>query len=94
MGSGRHAFGTPPSQIRHGRDEDTGTGASIAFVLGSSLPRWGALDRPPRRSALRRRPQGTATTMPPSTWTFAPVTYDAAGESRKAPTRPSSAGSP
>ena len=32
--------------------------------------------------------------MPPSTGTMAPVTYDAAGDSRNAPTRPISADVP
>jgi hypothetical protein len=31
---------------------------------------------------------------PPSTWTVAPVIYDAASDNRKAPTRPNSSSSP
>ena len=34
------------------------------------------------------RGHGSARTMPPSTGTMAPLTYEAAGESRKAATRP------
>ena len=41
-----------------------------------------------------RRTYGSARIIPPSTGTMAPVTYDAAGDSRNAPTRPSSSGSP
>ena len=37
---------------------------------------------------------GSARTMPPSTGTMAPVTYEAAGDSRNAATRPISAVSP
>ena len=37
---------------------------------------------------------GIAETRPPSTCTFTPLTYDAAGESRNVATRASSAGSP
>ncbi len=37
---------------------------------------------------------GRARIIPPSTGTIAPVTNDAAGDSRNAPTRPSSTGSP
>jgi drug/metabolite transporter (DMT)-like permease len=58
---------------------------SLALVLGLPLPRLG-----------RRRPaaQGSERTMPPSTPTMAPVTNDAAGDRRNAPTRPISATSP
>src|SRR5687767_7413731 len=38
--------------------------------------------------------QGRLLTMPPSTGTMAPVTYDAAGDSRNVPSLPTSAGSP
>ncbi len=44
--------------------------------------------KPPRRPAHRERD------IPPSTGTMAPDTNDAAGESRKAATRPNSSGSP
>ena len=47
----------------------------------------------PRRTAATGR-YGSARIIPPSTGTIAPVTYDAAGDSRNAPTRPSSSGSP
>ena len=58
----------------------------------------GTLKAGPGRSS-RGRPWGTkrygsARIIPPSTGTIAPVTNDAAGESRNAPTRPISATSP
>ena len=37
---------------------------------------------------------GNAVTIAPSTCAFSPETYDAAGESRNAPKRPNSIGSP
>ncbi|HEU4812538.1 MAG TPA: SURF1 family protein [Nocardioides sp.] len=42
----------------------------------------------------RRRPGQSERSMPPSTGTIEPVTNEAAGESRKAATRPNSSGSP
>ena len=55
---------------------------SLALVLGLPL-------RLPSRLG-----QGRARIMPPSTGTIAPVTKDAAGDRRNAPTRPISATSP
>jgi drug/metabolite transporter (DMT)-like permease len=60
---------------------------SLALVLGLPLP--GGLGPVPARV-----PQGRARIMPPSTGTIAPVTNDAAGDRRTAPTRPISATSP
>ena len=46
------------------------------------------------RRPLPVPPYGSARIIPPSTGTIAPVTNDAAGDSRNAPTRPISATSP
>src|SRR5690606_16793885 len=46
------------------------------------------------RGSRRRRPPYSALTIPPSTRTLSPVTYDAAGDRRKAATRANSPGSP
>ena len=60
---------------------------SLALVLGLPLPRFGRRRQEPMA-------QGSERTMPPSTATIAPVTNDAAGDRRNAPTRPISATSP
>ena len=58
---------------------------SLALVLGLPLP---------GRGRVGRIGQGRARIIPPSTGTMAPVTNEAAGDSRNAPTRPISATSP
>lgn len=63
---------------------------------------WMAVDEYRGRPGLRGRagppgqntPGQSARSMPPSTGSIAPVTYDAAGESTNAATRPNSSGSP
>jgi cytochrome oxidase assembly protein ShyY1 len=51
------------------------------------------IEREKAERAARQKGQ-SARSAPPSTGTIAPETYDAAGESRKAATRPNSSGSP
>jgi hypothetical protein len=78
---------------------------SLAQRGGDSRYRLAALvDQPARSRRLltdlipqahrSERPQGKLRIIPPSTPTTIPFTYDAAGDRRKAATRPTSAGSP
>jgi cytochrome oxidase assembly protein ShyY1 len=70
----------------------------VLAVFGFFYLAWDERKRGPRgqrqtRSGARSSSQ-SARTMPPSTGSITPVRKDAAGESRKAATRPNSAGSP
>ena len=64
----------------------------VLAVFGFCYLAWDERKRGPRGERLRRRQ--SARSMPPSTGSIAPVTKDAAGESRKAAARPNSSGSP
>jgi len=90
-------------ELLSGADTATALAASarrVAQALGipSAAIELGAATGDERRQALRRstpqtEPQSERS-IPPSTGTIAPVTKEAAGDSRNAATRPNSAGSP
>ncbi len=70
-------------------------GPGLAIRAGSGAIRRASGTRVPFTARPRsHRRYGRARIIPPSTGTMAPVTYDAAGDSRNAPTRPISSGSP
>ncbi len=70
----------------------------VLAVFGFCYLAWDERKRGPRGERRTRKPAQRATqrarTMPPSTGSSTPVRKDAAGESRKAATRPNSSGSP
>lgn len=86
---------TPPSppELSEGRHFFYGLQWWFFGVLALTGFVWMALDERRGKSHRRGRPH-RARSSPPSTGTIAPETNDAAGESRNAATRPSSAGSP
>ena len=92
---GRRACRPIPGRWRTSTTCCGGPGSTRTWPPGSVLPAAGrcGLGRP-RGTAARPARYGSARIIPPSTGTIAPVTNDAAGESRNAPTRPISATSP
>jgi cytochrome oxidase assembly protein ShyY1 len=66
----------------------------VLAVTGFGYLAWDERRGSPRRRGRSRDEDQTVRIMPPSTGTMTPVRNDAAGDSRKAATRPNSSGSP
>ena len=66
----------------------------VLAVTGFGYLAWDERRGSPRRRGRSRDDDQTVRIMPPSTGTMTPVRNDAAGDSRKAATRPNSSGSP